>query len=110
MPEIDLTIEKNLSAFIDWRVEKIGYGRGKNKGEGDLNTGEYVYADLIDGEPVNTFTTAESRDTLPESFIRAEVSDNHAKELKKAGVIFDAEREELLRRVAVDHIERNGGW
>ncbi|MEK7559363.1 MAG: hypothetical protein AAB521_03585 [Patescibacteria group bacterium] len=90
MPEIDLIDQKNRDAFLEWRSKKLRYDKGKEKGEGELNTGEYVYTDSIEGEPVNTFTAAGSRDTLPEGFLRAEVSEKHAGELKKAGVIFDA--------------------
>lgn len=111
MPEIDLTKGENSILFVKWRSEKIDSGECETQGEGKLNSGEYIVADLINNEPVNSFSISKSP-TRPGFYKRAEVSDKHKEELEPMGVIFEPEKysEKFIRRVVAGHIERNGGW
>jgi hypothetical protein len=92
MPEIDLRNEKNRNIFLSWFLGKKAHQKSRRIGEGDLDNGEYVYADLIEGEPVNTYTAANSKSLLPDAFIKTHVSEKHGNELKAMGVIFDEEQ------------------
>ena len=107
MPEIDLTYKMNREIFLTWRHGKFVLEGAEHRGEGELyDSGEYLYADLINGEPVNTFAESRTNSTLPEALIKADVSERHAEQLAARGVVFKPKRLSEILGKAIERTER----